>query len=180
MLVVDNYLLYQQSVELAFVSPCKYLFMAQEEGIEFEDEEDRISLLPDCLLIEIISRLDLTEETIKTSTLSKRWQHLWTQVRNLILIHRNYTHSTTEFFSIVDKTLSQCCRQSTLTRFVLEVDYDVKFESLLNRWIRYAINRKVQEIDLSLCGVSKSSFCVGSTYFHQFMFYSSEFPKLQA
>ena len=58
-------------------------------------KEEGISSLPDCLLIEIISRLDLTKEAIKTSTLSKRWQHLWTQVPNLILIHQRYTHSAT-------------------------------------------------------------------------------------
>ncbi|GKC96116.1 hypothetical protein Tco_1161558 [Tanacetum coccineum] len=31
-----------------------------------EEEEDRISLLPDCLILEILSRLPSTKEAIKT------------------------------------------------------------------------------------------------------------------
>ncbi|GKB69379.1 F-box/LRR-repeat protein 25-like protein [Tanacetum coccineum] len=145
-----------------------HMFMAEGGGkgrpnkitpkrMEFEDEEDRISSLPDCLLIEIISRLGFTKEAIKTSTLSKRWQHLWTQVPNLIF-HRKYTHSTTTFISIVDKTLTQCSRQSTLTRFVLKDGYDIHFESQLNSCIRYAIHRNVQEIDLSFGAMTEAPF----------------------
>ncbi|EEF37698.1 conserved hypothetical protein [Ricinus communis] len=44
---------------------------------------DRISALPDPLL----SFLPLAKEAVKTSGLSRRWQHLWTHVPNLIFHH---------------------------------------------------------------------------------------------
>ncbi|GJT29089.1 F-box protein-like protein [Tanacetum coccineum] len=53
------------------------------ENMEEEEGEDRISALPDCLILEILSRLPETKEAIKTSSLSKRWQYVWTSVPNL-------------------------------------------------------------------------------------------------
>ncbi|GKD24542.1 hypothetical protein Tco_1230756, partial [Tanacetum coccineum] len=72
-----------------------------------EEEEDRISWLPDLLLLEIISRIKVkikdyeeqeqeqeqerlmtTKEVIKTTApISKRWQHLWTKLATLRLIY---------------------------------------------------------------------------------------------
>ncbi|GJR28624.1 ribonuclease H-like domain, reverse transcriptase, RNA-dependent DNA polymerase [Tanacetum coccineum] len=78
--------------------------------------EDRISLLPDCLLLEIISRLELsTKEVIKTTTtISKRWQHLWTKLPTLVFIYKDdvtdlpYNTDLTDYCSFIDKTLTQC------------------------------------------------------------------------
>lgn len=39
--------------------------------MKLEEKEDQMSALPDCLLIEILSRLPKTRDAIKTSTLSK-------------------------------------------------------------------------------------------------------------
>ncbi|KAL8255986.1 hypothetical protein R6Q59_031053 [Mikania micrantha] len=52
-------------------------------------DEDRISRLPNCLLVEILSRLPATKDAIKTGTLSKRWKNLWTSVSNLIFVHHD-------------------------------------------------------------------------------------------
>ncbi|GKA03897.1 F-box protein-like protein [Tanacetum coccineum] len=116
---------------------------------EDEEEEDRISLLPDCLIIEIISHLPTTKEAIKTSALSKRWQYLWTHVPNLTFLKRHVdNHSISDFFSFVDQILTQC-RQSNLIRFCLQTAYDIQFESQVNNCIRYAVNRNVHDLSLS-------------------------------
>ncbi|GJV47418.1 F-box protein-like protein [Tanacetum coccineum] len=111
--------------------------------------EDRISLLPDCLLLEFISRLPSTKEAIRTGTLSKRWEHLWTQVHNLIFEYHGDDDLLSDFFSFVDKTLTQC-RHLNLNKFKLITSYDTDFEPQINDWIRYAVSCNVQDLWLSL------------------------------
>ncbi|GJV99315.1 F-box protein-like protein [Tanacetum coccineum] len=148
-----------------------------EETMEVEDQ-DRISLLPDCLLIVILSLLDSTNEAIKTSTLSKRWQYLWTYVPNLIFsdfIHDD-DHLTFDFYSFVDKTLTQC-RLSNLNIFRIRTRFDMQFESQVNSWIRYAVNRNVQDFHLALGNINHSmvfEFELNSNFF----FKNSSFTKL--
>lgn len=45
---------------------------------------DWISKLPDDVLLMILSRLS-TEEAIRTSVVSKRWEHVWKQMSHLVL-----------------------------------------------------------------------------------------------
>ncbi|XP_071721064.1 F-box protein At5g03100-like isoform X2 [Rutidosis leptorrhynchoides] len=61
-------------------------------------DEDRISALPDSLLIEILSHLPETKYAIRTSTLSKRWIHLWTYIHTL---NFQCGHESTQFESQV-------------------------------------------------------------------------------
>ncbi|TVU32380.1 hypothetical protein EJB05_24109, partial [Eragrostis curvula] len=45
----------------------------EQEGIK---QEDRLSVLPDHLLLNILDRLEIMHEVVRTSVLSKRWRHL--------------------------------------------------------------------------------------------------------
>ncbi|GJU88447.1 F-box/LRR-repeat protein 25-like protein [Tanacetum coccineum] len=117
-------------------------------------KEDRISSLPDCLILEILSRLPDTKHAIRTGAISKRWQHLWPQVLNLLFLYDNKNNYNDykyhkDFLSFVDKTLTHC-RQLNLNKFKLITRYNNRFESQVTGWIRYAINRNVQDLDLQL------------------------------
>ncbi|GJT90898.1 F-box protein-like protein [Tanacetum coccineum] len=126
-------------------------------------EIDRISLLPDCLLIDILSCLPTTKEAIKTCTLSKRWQHLWPQLPNLIFNNQLFSG----LYSLVDKTITQS-RQLNLNRFKLSiVAYDIRFESQVNELIHYAINRNVQQIDVALL---TRTYCVSEHKLDQMLY----------
>ncbi|KAL7584378.1 F-box/LRR-repeat protein 25-like [Lactuca sativa] len=109
-----------------------------EEIVE-EGGDDRISVLPDYLLHEILCRLPSTKDAIRTGTLSKRWEHLWTSVPTLIFTNTDYydiftesprnPNSRSDFVSFVDKTLTQC-RQLKLQKFQLDLRFWNK-ESLI-------------------------------------------------
>ncbi|XP_076918497.1 F-box/LRR-repeat protein 25-like [Bidens hawaiensis] len=114
--------------------------------IRFEDE-DGISKLPDSLIVEILSRLPETKYAIRTSALSKRWEHIWHSVLKLRFVH--YNDVSPELFSSVDKTLNQR-RQLKLKKFILDTCYDSRFESQIDNWIRYAVSCNVEELNLTL------------------------------
>lgn len=113
-----------------------------------EVEEDLISLLPDCLIIDILSHLPLTKDAIRTGVLARRWQHLWPEVYNL-----NFTHASTvqdfSFLSCVRQTIPQF-RQMSLNKFKLDAVYNMTFEREVNSWIRFAFSRNVKNLDLNL------------------------------
>ncbi|MFS7931345.1 putative leucine-rich repeat domain superfamily, F-box-like domain superfamily [Helianthus anomalus] len=133
--------------------------MAEEEqnqppkriGCE-DDDEDRISQLPDCLLAEILSRLPSTKDAIRTGALSKRWKHLWTCVPILVFQHPCDSclyGRPLDFFSYVDKTLTQRPHLK-VNKFTLSCFYDDRVKSQVHNWIRYAVDCNVEDLYLWL------------------------------
>ncbi|KAL8255989.1 hypothetical protein R6Q59_031056 [Mikania micrantha] len=113
--------------------------------IKAGEDEDRISRLPDCLLVEILSHLPTTKCAIKTGVLSKRWKHIWTSVPNLIFSHHG--DPSADFISFVDKILTQR-GQLKLKRLSAYSTYDDRFESQVHNWVHYALDCNVEEINM--------------------------------
>ncbi|GJX34788.1 F-box protein-like protein [Tanacetum coccineum] len=117
---------------------------------------------------------------LRQNTLSKRWQHLWPYVSNLIFIFymtslEEWNHQRlSDIVSSIDKTLTQC-HQFNLTKFKLRTPYDVIFESNVNNWIRYAFSCNAQDLELSILNNhSESEFVLD-----EFFFINSSFTRLR-
>nr|XP_043621944.1 F-box/LRR-repeat protein At5g02910-like isoform X2 [Erigeron canadensis] len=54
-----------------------------------------------------------------------------------------------DFYMWVDKTLAQC-QSKNLSKFSVSANYDSRFESYVNNWIRFATKCKVQHLHLNL------------------------------
>ena len=85
---------------------------------EIVEEGRKICSLPDSILVDIISHLDSTEEAIRTSILSRRWQYLWPLVSNLIFTHDYSKHEyIVDFLSKTNQVLNQCGTHFNLNKF---------------------------------------------------------------
>ncbi|GJU37369.1 ribonuclease H-like domain-containing protein [Tanacetum coccineum] len=122
-------------------------------------------------LVGNMSRLDCTtKEVIKTTaTISTRWKNLWTSLPHLIFSNEDdLTNLVVEetdlhgYISFIDNTLNQCPTNLKLNKFKLDIPYssliNSEFISRTNRWIRYAISRNVEEVDLRLWDVVGALF----------------------
>lgn len=111
--------------------------------------EDRISNLPSCLIVKIISLLP-TKDAVATNTLSTKWKLLWTFVTSLDFSDQSisYEQSTESFKRFVNQVLllhDKSCLQKF--RLNCEKTYD---GSLVQDWISSLLPSKIQELDLSI------------------------------
>lgn len=121
--------------------------------------EDRISKLPDEILAHILSFLSV-KEAADTSVLSKRWLPLWTYIYRLDF---NATKPLTEvalnrklrkrhmnkYIRWVNRTL-QMCKVQRLDQFRVCFDLDNFAQHEIDRWLEFAVARKVQRLELDL------------------------------
>ncbi|KAG8386309.1 hypothetical protein BUALT_Bualt03G0135600 [Buddleja alternifolia] len=112
-----------------------------------EPSSDRISSLPDSVLCHILSFLP-TKLFVATSTLARRWRFLWAYVLNLYFDGEDYIEYDDQitFPEIINRVmlLRNVWHINTLRIAYLE-DFG-KHE--LDTWIRNAITRNVQALDL--------------------------------
>nr|XP_016465133.1 PREDICTED: F-box protein At5g03100-like [Nicotiana tabacum] len=117
-------------------------------GVE-ETLDDRISQLPDSLLIQILSLLP-TKEAFKTCILSKRWQYLCTSVYNL-----NFTDAENmrqeAFISYVDYALARCT-SSKIKKFQLTFGWQHVYWSQYSQWLAFAVEKRVEHVELKSFG----------------------------
>ncbi|KAL3620478.1 hypothetical protein CASFOL_035390 [Castilleja foliolosa] len=116
---------------------------------------DRLSALPDGILLHILSFLEFdsnfdVKDAAVTSVLSKRWQFLWSELPKL-----NFRDSsrdvgkTRDFVSWVHRTII-LRSGSYLKKFEVSFLYDECYALDVNVWIRFAVKNNVKELSLWL------------------------------
>ncbi|XP_030493104.2 putative F-box/LRR-repeat protein At4g15060 [Cannabis sativa] len=122
-------------------------------------EEDRISKLPDALILHILSFL-LTKDVVPTCLLSKRWKFIWYSVPTLSFSYRTYFQlpgGGKKLRNYVENCLEQRKRgmqfipNSAITSFKLRMkSYKLSHSDGIDKWLAYAVENRVKEITLEL------------------------------
>ncbi|KAK2437050.1 F-box/LRR-repeat protein [Trifolium repens] len=133
-----------------------------QENEENDGSEDRLSDLPDGVILHILSFLN-TKHVVRTCVLSKRWKHLWKRIPTLMLYRSRF--STVKQFSVfVSKILT--LRDSSTALTVLDLDRHGNIEpQLLKKILNYVCshNSHLQELGISVNGDSSLIMsCVSS------------------
>ncbi|XP_057772235.1 F-box/LRR-repeat protein At3g26922-like [Salvia miltiorrhiza] len=107
------------------------------------DSCDRLSELPDSLLLLILSFLRSTRDAVRTTILSKRWKDLWTTVPCL-----EFRDENPEF---IYRVLAQW-RGAKLLRFRLSLYWGVSSPTRgdLESWLLFAVEKQVEELHVDL------------------------------
>ncbi|XP_049398023.1 putative F-box/LRR-repeat protein At3g18150 isoform X2 [Solanum stenotomum] len=111
-----------------------------------ETLDDRLSDLPDSLLLQILSLLP-TEEAFTTCILSKRWQYLWTSLDSFIFSPRRFWGRNKGFRSFVDYVLSHSTA-SKITKFQIHCSALHNYKSQISQWLTFAVKKNVQHVVL--------------------------------
>lgn len=114
--------------------------------------EDRISALPDTVLVHILSYLSAID-VVRTGVLSKRWAGLWTWTPNLVF-HQlgEWDEKTNNFIPSIDAFLGLHFSPK-IQKLALELDYKGKtlhLDSSLDKWLDFARRRAADELNLQL------------------------------
>lgn len=121
--------------------------------------DDCISALPDDLLVTILSRLTLKKAAV-TSILSRRWRYLWTNVvgldfdandklDNIAADPKLRSSERPKYINWVNRVLRQH-RGPTLDVVRICFDLDKSSKGAIDNWIKFAIAKRVQRLELDL------------------------------
>lgn len=113
-----------------------------------EEGEDRISSLPDHLLLQIISFLEM-HQAVSTGILSKRWRDLWTFTPNLSFSNSKSSCSRCccYFIIFVEQSLSLHIGIN-IHKFSLQFPYYHRHCDYVDSWLRLAVMKDVRELCL--------------------------------
>lgn len=107
--------------------------------------EDRISLLPDPLLCQILFNLP-TKDAVKTSLLSTRWRSIWLSIPGLELDDDEFPNYTA-FVSFVDRFIG-FCPESPIEKLKLASRRDKCNPLAITSWVDAVVNRKIQHLEI--------------------------------
>ncbi|XP_055960841.1 F-box/LRR-repeat protein 25-like isoform X2 [Mercurialis annua] len=117
--------------------------------------EDRISELPDAIIIHILSLLPSTKLCAKTCVLSKRWQHLWTYVPNITLSQYDFPYN--ERKNIIKRVVNETLAfhsSSKLNNFSIKISDLQELYPSIESWLQLAVGRAVESLTLEFSGSS--------------------------
>ncbi|KAG7536089.1 F-box domain [Arabidopsis suecica] len=112
------------------------------------NEEDRISQLPEALILQILSLLP-TKDVIATSVLSKQWQSLWKMVPILMFDSCDHKRKLGTFSKDVCKTLHSH-KAPILQSLHLDVDFDTCTAIDIGILLGIAFGRNVRKLLLDV------------------------------
>ncbi|EYU33419.1 hypothetical protein MIMGU_mgv1a0257491mg, partial [Erythranthe guttata] len=115
-------------------------------------DNDRISHLPDDILVDLLSLLSL-KEAVCTSVLSSRWHNLWKHTYSLNFDPHDSLQKEEKYVKWVNSVIRKH-KAAILKDFVIRLRLSRTFQKDVNRWIEFAFARHVQRLELDL---SKSS-----------------------
>lgn len=121
-------------------------------------EIDRLSTLPEPLIVDILRRLSFNKEAAtvldlkeagKTAVLSKRWRFLWTE---LPFVFRNDSRNFYEVRSFVATVSAALAarREAPLRSLFVGFNFDKRFASDVDSWVGFAGERRAKSLSLSL------------------------------
>ncbi|PIA27777.1 hypothetical protein AQUCO_07600145v1 [Aquilegia coerulea] len=144
------------------------------------EDKDRISDLPDEILFHILSFLS-TMDVVKTGVLSRRWEHLWTNVQTFWFCGPSrfdeeeigkFVSSVTQTLFFIESnniqrfTLKDCVLSARSPKSMNEKEAKRTKELCLHvdKWIRLLVRKNVEGLNLCFSGGCKYQGSVGCCY----------------
>nr|XP_017245676.1 PREDICTED: uncharacterized protein LOC108217352 [Daucus carota subsp. sativus] len=115
-------------------------------GSKRSKADDRISQLPDSLLLMILSSLSF-QSAVRTSVLSKRWKPLYMSLPSLDIDNDFPEQFEVDFINSIDRVLMNRPVDLKIQQFDITFyrDYDPK---LVNQWVHKALQHQVEDLSL--------------------------------
>jgi len=126
-------------------------------------KEDRLSDLPDCVILHILSLLD-TRCAVQTCILSKRWNNLWKHLPTLILCP-SYFRTIKSFNKFVSRILSLRNASTPLRSLDFLPHHGTVGPRLVQRIAKYAVSHHVQQLSFNIkCDIQHFPTCFFSCH----------------
>lgn len=151
-----------------------------KDGDKFaKGKGDRISELPDEILVFILSFMTLKEAAV-TSVVARRWMPLWASISHLYFdaaksLHRFtfrpdlYELEREKYVNLVNRVLG-LHNGPCLNEFRIHFDLDKTCQGDINEWLRFALTKRLQRLELDF-SQSHYNYNPDSSVYYTFPFH---------